>query len=276
MSWIILEGLDRTGKSTVADLYKEKGYEIVHMSAPDKKYLKSGYVGPGYIDEMMELYIKHTGRDVVFDRSPYGEFVWPEVYDRDPQLTEDDLEALIEIEEQNQTERIIMYDKNVDLHWKRCVENKEPLDRKQFSKARALFERVSTSYNFNKKELTDFISPDNIFKRNNSIRDQIQGKKLKPTPMPTEGEPLKKGGSHKDSLNPISKLEKANAINTVLSARIIKKKGDLFDRLEGEVREFLTDRLNVLLGGESKSFNNTEVEILKLYCKRIKDKAEGK
>ena len=28
MSWIILEGLDRTGKSTVAELYKEKGFEV--------------------------------------------------------------------------------------------------------------------------------------------------------------------------------------------------------------------------------------------------------
>lgn len=243
----------------------------MHMSAPDKKYLKSGYVGPGYVDELMEMYIKHSGRDVVFDRSPYGEFVWPEVYNREPQLSEDDMEALIEIEEQNQTERIVMYDKNVDFHWKRCVENNEPLDRKQFSKARALFERVSTDYNFAKKELTDFISPDNLFKRNSSIRDDMQGK------QPQQSKATKATPQAKESKqNPISKLETANAINSILSTRIIKKKGDIFDGLESDVREFLTDRLNVLLGGEAKSFTNDEVEILKMYCKRINDKAREK
>ena len=264
MSWIILEGLDQTGKSTVADLYREKDFEVVHLSAPDKKYLKTGYVGPGYVDELMELYVHHSGRDVVFDRSPYGELVWPEVYNRAPQLTEDDLEALIEIEQQNQIHRILMYDKNVDLHWRRCFENKEPIDRKQFSKARALFEQVSINYNFEKKELTDFLSHDKIRERRNRVvKAKIQPK-------------LDTASLKKSELNPISKLEKANAINNVLSTRIIKKKGDMFDGLEDDIREFLTDRLNVLLGGEAKSFTNNEVEILKLYCKRIKDKAEGR
>lgn len=272
MSWIILEGLDRTGKSTVADLYKEKGFQVVHMSAPDKKYREPGYTGPGYIDELVEIYMKYSGQDVVFDRSPYGEFVWPEVYGRDPQLTEDDLDMLIEIEEQNHARRILMYDKNVDIHWRRCLENNEPLDRKQFSKARALFERISTNYNFEKKELTDFISPGMLQKREMSIREQMQGKQAE-APKKTEAV---KANNVSDKPNPISKLEKANAINSVLSARIIKKKGDTFDQLEQEVREFLTDRLNVLLGGEAKGFTDSEVEILKLYCKRIQEKAEGK
>jgi hypothetical protein len=270
VAWIILEGLDRTGKSTVAELYQERGFKVVHMKAPDKKYLQSGYVGPGYIDELMELYVNHSGQDVIFDRSPYGEFVWPEVYGREPQLTQDDMDALIEIEEQNQARRILMYDKNVDLHWRRCVENKEPMDRKQFAKARALFELVSTDYNFEKKELTDFISSDMLLQRNQSIREQMKDK-------PTEAPKVDKTQSKKvDQPNPISKLETANAINGVLSARIIKKKGGIFDTLENDVREFLTDRLNILLGGEAKSFTEAEVEILKLYCKRIKDKAEGK
>ena len=272
MPWIILEGLDRTGKSTVADLYKEKGFEIIHMSAPDKKYLEPGYVGPGYVDELMELYVNNSGKDVVFDRSPYGEFVWPDVYNRNPQLSEDDVDALVEIEEQNQTHRILMFDKNVDIHWRRCVENNEPLDKKQFIKARALFEKMSSSYNFEKKELTDFVSPDKLYKRkDSSIRDQL--KDDKPEEAPVINIPEAKQNKNN---SPISKLEKANAINSVLAARIIKKRGEVFDGLENDVREFLTDRLNVLLGGESKSFTAIEVEILKLYCKRIKDKQEGK
>ena len=231
------------------------------MSAPDKKYLKLGYVGPGYLDELMEMYINLSGRDVVFDRSAYGEFIWPEVYNRAPQLTEDDMEALIEIEEQNDTQRVILYDKNVDLHWKRCIANNEPMDRKQFSKARALFEKMGTSYNFGMKELTDFVSLDSVLKKSATQVEVSLPNKVEPSPF---------------DANPLSKLELANAINSVLSTRVIRKKGDIFDDLESDVRLFLTDRLNVLLGGEAKSFTGTEVEILKLYCKRITEKVEGK
>lgn len=264
MAWIILEGLDRTGKSTVAELYKERGFEVVHMSAPDKKYMQPGYTGPGYVDELMSLYLNYSGKDVVFDRSPYGEFVWPEVYGRQPQLSQDDLEALIEIEDQNQVSRILMYDKNVDLHWKRCVENNEPMDRKQFIKARALFERVSTNYNFDKKELTDFLPRDTIYKMTSNGSAQAS----KPVEPKVE--------QVKEQVNPVSKLERANAINSVLAARIIKKKGDIYDALESDVRNYLTDRLNTLLGGETKGFTDSEVRLLKLYCQRMKDKLEGK
>jgi len=97
LAWIILEGLDRTGKSTVAELYKKQGYEVVHMSAPNKKYKEDGYAGPLYIDEVLDMYMQYDGQDVIFDRSPYGEAVWPHVYGRPPMLDEDDFEVLLRL-----------------------------------------------------------------------------------------------------------------------------------------------------------------------------------
>ena len=94
MAWIILEGLDRTGKSTVAELYKRQGYEVVHMSAPNKKFTQPGYTGPSYLDEMIDIYMKYSHKDVCFDRSPYGETVWPFVYGRKAQLSEEEIESL--------------------------------------------------------------------------------------------------------------------------------------------------------------------------------------
>ena len=57
MSLICLEGLDKTGKSTIAALYADLGYATIHMSAPDKKFNDPKYIGATYFDEM-EKYTK--------------------------------------------------------------------------------------------------------------------------------------------------------------------------------------------------------------------------
>ena len=67
MAWIQVEGVDRSGKSSVAEMYKTQGYEVVHMDAPDKKYFIPGYSGPSYLEEMVDMYTKYSGKDVVFD-----------------------------------------------------------------------------------------------------------------------------------------------------------------------------------------------------------------
>ncbi|HWY36243.1 MAG TPA: hypothetical protein VNX68_16475 [Nitrosopumilaceae archaeon] len=112
----MLEGLDRTGKSIVAELYKKQGYDVVHMSAPDKKYKNPGYAGPSYLDDVLELVMQHDGKDVVFDRTWMGELIWPHVYGREPLLTEDDLEIIREFEDRNSTNRILMVDPDQQAH----------------------------------------------------------------------------------------------------------------------------------------------------------------
>jgi polyphosphate kinase 2 (PPK2 family) len=117
--FIIIEGIDRSGKSTIAELYKKNGYKIIHMSAPNKKYKQPGYSGPSYLDEILDIYMEHDGQDVVFDRSAYGEFIWPHVYGRESTLSEDDMEILQEFEERNETLKILMTDPDTEAHWKR-------------------------------------------------------------------------------------------------------------------------------------------------------------
>jgi hypothetical protein len=84
MSFVIIEGLDRTAKSTLANMYVQKGYKLIHFSAPDKKYSESGYSGPSYLEDLIEMMVSLSGQDVVFDRSHYGELIWPYVYGRRP------------------------------------------------------------------------------------------------------------------------------------------------------------------------------------------------
>ena len=156
MAFILIEGIDRSGKSSVAKYYRSQGYEVVHMSAPDKKYFNDKYVGPSYLDECVDMYMKYSGKDVVFDRTPYGELVWPDIYGRKPMLDLEDIEVLREMEDSNDAIRILMCDPDFDAHWKRCVENNEPLNRPQFNKAAAYYERLTSSHNFNLRCLGDF------------------------------------------------------------------------------------------------------------------------
>jgi hypothetical protein len=285
MTWIILEGIDRSGKSTVAALYKEQGYEFIHMSAPDKKYKQPGYSGPSYLDDMLDLLMQHDGKDVVWDRSWYGELVWPHVYGREPMLSEEDIEVLQEFEERNQVSRILMVDPDQAGHWKRCVDNKEPLTQSQFRLAGSLYTKLAHKYNFVPKQLSDYSDK---FKKpkaetvestsgtNNEVREDgqalVTGKGI--TDISVSGSTFDKTVYEK--ISGLDKLEKANAISAVLSKRIIKQRGSAFDELEGEVADFLKGRLEELLGGKkdkpSISFADEEVQILKLFVQRLKDK----
>lgn len=264
MAWVILEGLDRTGKSSAAKVYEEKGYRVVHMDAPDKQYLDSKYVGPNYLDECVDLYMSLNGQDVVFDRSVYGEFVWPDVYTRRPQLSTEDLEILQEIEDANDCQRIIMHDENFDAHWQRCVENKEPLTRAQFNKAVAYFNRLSNMHGFQKQTLNDYADGLKELKTT-EVKDEKSNKAdivAKISPTKTSNQQLK--------------LEKANAINSILALKIIKKKGNIFEAIEKDIRLFLQDKLGTILGNEEPNKLTTEeIKVLKIMAQRIVEK-QGK
>lgn len=68
---IIIEGLDRSGKSTLAQLLSDQyGFPIVHCAKPKGDPFK----------EYLELFKKYDGEDVIFDRFYHGEFVYSELY----------------------------------------------------------------------------------------------------------------------------------------------------------------------------------------------------
>lgn len=281
MAWVVLEGLDRTGKSTVAELYKKQGYEVVHMSAPSKKYREPGYSGPSYMDDILDQLMKYDNKDVIFDRSWYGELVWPYIYNRDPALNEDDFDLIMEFEDRNQVERILMIDPNTSEHWARCVANKEPLNINQFKIAGTLFNKLAHKYGFAPKELKDF--------KNVEAKDNKQ-----PSPLVKQEEPLKKGQAEAavpvasssvsatvqilQQEDELDKLEKANAIRDIITKRILKQKGGAFDKLEDDLKAFLKNKLSEIFSEQSQkvSLSEDEITILKLYCQQLKEKVSKK
>lgn len=254
MSLIILEGLDRSGKSSVAAHFQVKGFEVIHQSAPPKDM-----TADLYLEEQMQLLSQAAHKDIVLDRSYYGELVWPQIYGRESLLSEDNLEILRELEQSVGVTRILMHDNNVEAHWKRCVDNNEPLTKPQFVKARTLFGAIADKYGFIRKSLQDL--PE--------IPIVLQEVKSKPT---TEASvtPVQK------LTNEQMKLETANAINEILSKRIIKQKGQLFDKIEINLRTYLNTELGKILGTKTETagiqFSSEEVELLRFFCKRLKEK----
>lgn len=292
MAWILLEGLDRSGKSSVAEYYKGQGYEVVHMSAPDKKYFRDDYGGESYLEEVMRMYSKYDGKDVIFDRTPYGELIWPNIYTRLPLLNEEDLEYLGQMERNNEASKILMFDSNTDAHWQRCVNNKEPLNRQQFGRANIFYERLHNDYGFVKKELPDFPEIMSVRPESDATKsvDQVQsadGSLQKSNgdsdSTGTNNETSSVGGSeslcsdegiHSDVGSVEDRLERANAIRALLSGKIVKKKGDVYDDLESSIRGYLQRELDGIFTTKlpSAALTNDEVTILKVYAQRIKEK----
>lgn len=271
MALIILEGLDRTGKSTVASYYQAQGYELIHMSAPPK-----GITYDEYMQNITDLISSAAAKDVIFDRSHYGELVWPEVYGRKPILTAEDFDYFTELENSVDTYRIFMHDKNLEAHWKRCVDNKEPLTKAQFNRARSLFSQMAHKYNFESVTLDEFykkfpeaktmevISPpsDHVHDSNGATATG-SSTETDSTPSP----------SHSGKTKEQTKLERANAINDILSKRILKAKGQIYDELENELRFFLNSKLGTLLGEENNlQLTSEEVKFYKAMFKKAMNK----
>lgn len=279
MALIVIEGIDRTGKSTLAKYYESKGYEYIHLGPPPKELLQPGYVGPSYLDMILDIIQDSSHKNIVMDRSHYGELVWSAVYNRNPQLSEEDIEILQEIEEASGVTRILMTDVNAEAHWKRCVDNNEPLTKSQFVKAKSLFATVGHKYGFITETYPRLLQSDPEFKE--------FAEKYEASNLPAQSAPIEYvERSDTDSQAPNSvqqvgptkeqlKLERANAINELLSKRILKSKGAIFDQLEVEIRAYLNTKLGELFGAASQSaqeFTEEEKVFLKALYKRATSK----
>jgi len=280
MSLICLEGLDKTGKSTIAALYADLGYATIHMSAPDKKFNDPKYIGATYFDEMVEMYQDISG-DVIFDRTIYGETVWPRVYKRRPQLLEPDINYLRDIENELGVRRILLVDEDVEAHWARCVKNNEPLTREQFDKAYALYYDMAAKYDFEVLTMPSLYLEltGTEFGAKRFVADKpIELKPIKkPVVIPSETkiEVVRTQNFVSDN-DPKERLAEANAINSILAAPILKKKGDAFERIENEIRAFLNGKLKKLMGTPSDDLTSEEIFVLKTMVQRMKDKGANK
>lgn len=292
MGWILIEGLDRSGKSSLAEDYRKKGYIVHHMEAPSKKYYQEGYAGESYLEELVRLYSKYDGQNVLFDRTIYGELVWPNVYGRLPLLEQEDIDYLAQIERNNSAEKILMFDANTEAHWQRCVANNEPLTRQQFGRASIFYERLAKEFGFSKKQLSDFpaLLPQDkqaeIAKSAQNTQSSVQSLQGNdgnasgsgtPNGATAMGEKARKSAvmdvvDAEPTLE--ERLELANTIREVLQSKILKKKGGSYDNLEKDIKGFLEEKLQECFSGkkEEASFSNDEVMILKSMAKRIKEK----
>lgn len=278
MALVLLEGLDRTGKSTVAAYFETLGFEKIHMSAPPK-----GTTPDQYMQEMADLLQTAATRDIVLDRTHYGELIWPQIYGRKPLLDEEMIDALREIEDSVGVQRIWMTDDDLKAHWQRCVDNKEPLDKAQFTRARGLYSSMAQKYGFEKVTLQTFIKQ---FPDAQGIVDQqnagvLETKTLQVTNgVTTEVEipttPVSSTAAKYPGKTPQQhKLEVANAINDIMSKRILKTKGLVYDDIENELRHFLNTKLGKLLGGEVNELSLTPEEIKfykAMYKRAMSDK----
>ena len=291
MTWILLEGLDRTGKSTVAELYKKQGYEVIHFSAPDKKYTAKGYTGPSFLDDTIEFFVRLSGKNVVFDRTPhYGEQIWPQVYNRQSVISEEDIEILKEIEDQNDTQRILMVDPNKASHWQRCVENKEPLTRMQFEQAQELFNSMATKYDFTVKTKDDFIMQAQQPKAVDSVKSiklssrLDESDEIREQTLSTIGETKIMSKENKSIavsdiqiLTPEqNRLAEANAINDVLLKPIVKLRGEHYQSIEDKIRTFLNKELSVLLGTTKSQVQNTLSDEEIIFIRTLLNNAKRK
>ena len=268
MSLVLLEGLDRTGKSTVAEFFQSKGYELIHLSAPKASDFNAGYT---YLDSMVDLLQRGALNDIVVDRTHYGELVWPQIYNRKPMLGDDDYEILREIEESIGVKRILMHDPNVEAHWQRCVDNNEPLTKAQFTRARSIYSTMGQKYGFESITLPAFAKEFGL--------DQSVLAKQEPLLPAVSNEivskPKSTAGKLDKHLDQRQLLEKANAINDVLAlSRILKNKGPLYDDLESDIRMFLNGKLAAVFGntGNNTSLTPEEVVFFKAMYKRVLEK----
>lgn len=270
MSLIILEGLDRVGKTTAATYFASLGYEITHMSAPAKYH-----TADSFLQEMADLISSASFKDIVLDRSHYGELIWPNIFERKSLLSEDDIEVLREIENSVGTQRIFMMDNNVEAHWKRCVDNKEPINKAQFVRARGLYSSMANRYGFETMTLQAFVKQ---FPDAQKIIDQNAGSLVTTIAASNinqdDSTTVELSSSNPSVIINTStslkipaktpeqhKLEVANAINDILSRRILKSKGDIYDNIENEMRTFLNTKLGKLLGGNTEEVYLTPDEI---------------
>lgn len=273
--WVILGGLDRTGKTTVAEYFIQQGYEYVKFNAPDKKFFDTNYKGLSYFEEIVELFTSLSGKNIVFDRFFLGELIWPQVYGRRPQLTEEQMDILKEMADAEDAEYILMHDTDKQAHWDRCLANNEPLTRQQFIMAGRLYDKL-LKYGYKKTTLPEFCSKNNYYPDQPKQSDQSE-QNSEPVIVESIKEVTMKNDKIITSISDQQmKLLKANAINSILSTRILKRKDEIFDKLEDDIREFLQVKLAALFGdASSEQLTKEEILILKDYVKLIQNKLKG-
>lgn len=150
--FIIIEGLDRSGKSTLSEeISKIFGFKVVHCSKPKTNDPYKEYV---------DLFKEYDGQNVVFDRFYLGEYVYSNLYRGGCPITDFQFWVLDMMAQKNTS--LLIYSKtDLEVIYNRCVLTNESVDdfnyKTDLEKAHGLFNEVI----FNKTFLTPIIYDSN-------------------------------------------------------------------------------------------------------------------
>ena len=116
MSIIILEGENKTGKTTIADLlHKKTGYKIYKSSQP----------GKNPFNEYMEVLDKIGNKNAIIDRFHLGEFVYGPIYRGKCGLTMEQMKKIEDRLLEKDSMLIYCYDTSANIHKRFISENEE-------------------------------------------------------------------------------------------------------------------------------------------------------
>lgn len=144
MSLVIIEGMDKTGKTTICNYYIYQGYEYIHMTAPRKDISRAEYIA-----EMLTIIASTANKKVILDRSHFGELIWPYIFSRTPLLFCSDIAALETLcmnMHNGYVRKIYMYDPDTEAHKARMLKFKEPSY--NYDLVYKLYDKVMREYNF--------------------------------------------------------------------------------------------------------------------------------
>lgn len=136
---IMLEGLDRTGKTTLANaIAKRLGAPVIHKSAP---------TGDWFIEYVAPLAGYQPGLDLVLDRWHWGEMVWPTVFGRDVSMPLSGF-RYVDAMMTKLGGVAVLGTGDLDAVWQDAVAADEPIAKlpngqRQFANAHRLFNRVA-------------------------------------------------------------------------------------------------------------------------------------
>jgi hypothetical protein len=132
--FIVIEGLDRTGKTTLAETIKRRcGGEYMHFNKPEQHPL----------DEYCRWLDNAPAPHAIVDRYHWGETVWPHVFKRDSEY-DSVMQYYTELLLESRGAVMVHAHRSIDQVVKACEEDGEPAQGRQLHLADGLFGITAT------------------------------------------------------------------------------------------------------------------------------------
>lgn len=140
MALIIIEGVDRTGKTTLANNLKQyferrdddRNTTLLHFSAPEKPALEE------YLTHFAIMGYDPARHNLIIDRHYLGEAVWPNIFGRKPLMSGAE-RALIELFLISRGALLVLAERD-SASLREAMEG-EPIDADQALRAQRMFEQ---------------------------------------------------------------------------------------------------------------------------------------